>query len=217
MSSIRYRYHTAEFGKYDIHYRTLRDRQQFEDDLGEAKSLGISSASWPLFGVVWPAGEILARLMLNYDIDSRRILEIGCGIGLASLVLNERMANVSATDIHPRAGDFLQYNSQLNCGRHIPFFRTAWEDLQIKNHGVFDLLIGSDLLYEQVHPKSLSLFIKKYAKPRSEVIIVEASRGYYSSFRDRMNNLGYTVTELDDSVLYLGSEKFKGKILRFRK
>lgn len=217
MSSIRYRYHTAEFGKYDIHYRTLRDRQQFEDDLGEAKALGISSASWPLFGVVWPAGEILARLMLNYDIDSRRILEMGCGIGLASLVLNERSANISATDIHPCAGDFLQYNSQLNSGRHIPFFRTAWEDRQIECQGIFDLLIGSDLLYEQIHPKALSLFIKKYAKPRSEVIIVEASRGYGKNFRYRMNCLGYAVTEIQDSDQYLGMGNFKGKILRFRR
>ena len=217
MSSIRYRYHTAEFGKYDIHYRTLRDRQQFADDFGEAEALGISSASWPLFGVVWPAGEILARLMISYDIDSRRILEMGCGIGLASLVLNERKADISATDIHPCAGDFLQHNSQLNCGRHIPFFRTAWEDRQLDSPGIFDLLIGSDLLYEQIHPKALSMFIKMYAKPRSEVIIVEASRGYGKNFRYRMESLGFSVAELKDSYEHLGMQGFKGRVYRFRK
>jgi predicted nicotinamide N-methyase len=217
MSSIRYRYHTAEFGKYDIHYRSLRDRQQFADDLGEAQALGISSANWPLFGVVWPAGEILARLMASYDVDSRRILEMGCGIGLASLVLNERMADISATDIHPSAGDFLQHNSQLNSGRHIPFFRTAWEDRQLGNVGIFDLLIGSDLLYEQIHPKALSMFIKMYAKPRSEVIIVEAGRGFGKSFRYRMEGLGFAATEIKDSFQLLDMEEFKGKIFRFRK
>ena len=217
MSSIRYRYQTAEIGKYDIHYRTLRDRQQFSDDLGEARALGISSATWPLFGVVWPAGEILARLMVNYDIDSRRILEMGCGIGLASLVLNERMADISATDIHPCAGDFLQHNSQLNSGRHIPFFRTAWEDRQIEEIGIFDLLIGSDLLYEQIHPKSLSMFIKMYSKPRSEVIMVESGRGLGNSFRYRMKCLGYTVTELKGAYQHLDTKNFKGGIIQFRK
>lgn len=217
MSSIRYRYHTAEFGKYDIHYRTLRDRQQFADDFGEAEALGISSASWPLFGVVWPAGEILARLMISHDIDGRRILEMGCGIGLASLVLNEREANISATDIHPCAGDFLQHNSQLNCGRYIPFFRTAWEDRQLDSPGIFDLLIGSDLLYEQMHPKALSMFIKMYSKPRSEVIIVEASRGYGKNFRYRMESLGYSLKELKESYERLGMENFKGRIFQYRK
>lgn len=217
MSSIRYRYHTAEFGKHDIHYRTLRDRQQFADDLGEAEALGISSALWPLFGVVWPAGEILARLMTSYDIDSRRILEMGCGIGLASLVLNERMADISATDIHPRAGDFLQHNSQLNNQRHIPFFRTGWEDRQLESLGIFDLLIGSDLLYEQIHPRALSMFIKMYSKPRSEVIIVEATRGYGKNFRYRMESLGFSMTELKESYEHLGMDNFKGRIFRFWK
>ncbi len=217
MTSIRYRYHTAEIGKYDIHYRTLRDRQQFADDLGEAEALGISSASWPLFGVVWPAGEILARLMTSYDIDSKRILEMGCGIGLASLVLNERLADVSATDVHPCAGDFLQYNSQLNSGRHIPFFRTAWEDSRIEAIGIFDLLIGSDLLYEQVHPKALSLFIKKYSNPRSEILLVEGGRGYGNNFRYRMQSMGFLVSEIEGFSRSFDKGDFKGKILRFRK
>ncbi len=215
MSSIRYRYQTAEFGTFDIHYRTLRDRQQFADEHGEASALGISSASWPIFGVVWPSGEVLARIMATYDIYSRRILEMGCGIGLASLVLNERYANISATDIHPCAGDFLQHNTQLNNGRHIPFFRTGWQDDQIESHGIFDLLIGSDLLYERCHPKALSMFIKMYAKPKSEVIIVEAGRGFSRNFRFRMEALGYSFTELEAiSSLELGAE-FQGKVFRF--
>ena len=54
MSSLRVRYQTIEFGDNDIHVRTLRDRQQFSDSgSDEAEKLGVSPASWPLFGVVW--------------------------------------------------------------------------------------------------------------------------------------------------------------------
>ncbi len=177
MVALRYRYQTAEIGKRDIHYRCLRDKTQFDDLHGEAESIGISSASWPLFGLVWQSGEILAELMTDYRIDGLRVLEIGCGVGLASLVLNERHADISATDVHPSAGDYLQHNTQLNNGRHIPFFRTAWEDDQSEEFGQFDLIIGSDLLYERPHSKSLSMFIQHFAKPKSEIIIVEAGRG----------------------------------------
>ena len=43
----------------------------------------------------------------------KRILEVGCGLGLASLVLNERSADISATDYHPEVETFLKINTEL--------------------------------------------------------------------------------------------------------
>ena len=48
MTAVRFRYQTLEFGDVDIHLRTLRDRQQFDDPGGVAEALGISSATWPV-------------------------------------------------------------------------------------------------------------------------------------------------------------------------
>ena len=87
MSTLRYRYQTIEFGDIDIHLRTLRNRQEYSDDDGAAR-LGIHSSNWSLYGVVWATGEMLARLMLEHEIEGKRIPGAGCGIGLASLVLN---------------------------------------------------------------------------------------------------------------------------------
>lgn len=114
MTSLRFRYQTYEFDGTDIHAKTLRDNQQYADRNGEAARLGISSATWPLFGVVWPAGLALARLMSHYEIEDKKIREVGCGIGLASLVLNHRMADVTATDHHPDGRNFpkQQHRSQ---------------------------------------------------------------------------------------------------------
>ena len=60
MSDIRVKYQTIEFDKIDIHMRVLRDNQQFNDENDVAKKLGISSATWPLFGQIWPSGIVLA-------------------------------------------------------------------------------------------------------------------------------------------------------------
>ncbi len=84
----------------------LRDVLQFEDPDGVAGKLGISSAAWPIFGVIWPSGEVLANLMLDYQIKGKRVLEVGCGIALASLVLNQRDADITATDHHLPPGTF---------------------------------------------------------------------------------------------------------------
>lgn len=147
MSTLRYRYQTIEFGDIDIHLRTLRDRQEYSDDDGVAARLGIHSSNWSLYGVVWASGEMLARLMLEHEIEGKRILEVGCGIGLASLVLNHRDADITATDYHPNVEAFLEENTRLNNGRKIPFVRTGWGD-KLTELGEFDLIIGSDLLYE---------------------------------------------------------------------
>ena len=191
MSSVRVRYQTIEFGEIDIHVRTLRDNQQFSDDDGVAEQLGISSASWPLFGIVWDTGRVLANLMLDYDISGRRVLEVGCGIGLASLILRHRGEDITATDCHPDAEAFLVINQALNIGADIPFVRANWEagDCGL---GEFDLIIASDVIYEIDHVDALSGFIDRHAKPICEVIVVDPGRGQQGRFRKRMASFGYT-------------------------
>lgn len=216
-SPLRFRYQTAEFDDYDIHYRTLRDRQQFEDVDGLAESLGISSATWPLFGVVWPSGEVLARFMLNYDIAERKILEVGCGVGLASLLLNERMADITATDNHPCAEAYLQHNVDLNNGRKIPFLLQDWDDDTLEALSEYDLIIGSDLLYESNHANSLSAFIEQHALPNCEVVIVDGGRGHGGKFSKCMADLGYSHQQLSPEANSPLPDDYKGKINQFKR
>ena len=54
MTNVRLCYQTVEFGKTDIHLCTLRSKQEYSDPEGVAEKIGICSASWPIFGVIWP-------------------------------------------------------------------------------------------------------------------------------------------------------------------
>ena len=216
MSSIRVRYQTIEFDDVDIHVRTLRDRQQFSDDDGIAAELGISSATWPLFGIVWASGEVLAHLMSDFEIEGKRILEVGCGIGLTSLMLNQRCADITATDHHPEAGNFLKENVSLNNGDTIPFERTGWAD-DNDQLGEFDLIIGSDLLYEAEHAELLANFIDQHARKDCEVIIVDPGRGQHARFSKRMVGLGYSHSQnKPENTDYL-DQPFNGRVLRYQR
>lgn len=214
MSSLRIRYQTIELGDTDIHIRTLRDRQQYGDVDGIAEKLGISSATWPLFGVVWDSGEVLAHLMFDYEVAGRRILEVGCGIALASLVLNHRLADITATDHHPEAEQFLMENVKLNSGKTIPFVRTGWCD-EDSGLGKFDLIIGSDLLYERDQIELLAGFIDQHARQRCEVIIVDPGRGQQARFSKKMVGLGYAHSQSKPANADYLSEPFRGQILRY--
>jgi predicted nicotinamide N-methyase len=214
MSSLRICYQTIEFGDTDIHLRTLRDRQQFEDSDGVAEKLGISSATWSFFGVIWESGELLAHLMFDYEVEGKRILEVGCGIALASLVLNQRLADITATDYHPAVEHFLLENIKLNNGKQIPFFRTGWGDSD-SGLGMFDLIIGSDLLYERDHVELLSGFIDRHAKQQCEIILIDPGRGLHARFSKKMIGLGYSHSQRKpDSADYL-TQPFRGQILRY--
>ncbi len=190
MPKPRIRYQTLEIGHLDIHLRTLRDRQQFDDDEGHAERLGIGPANWSLFGVVWDSGQELAQKMLNYPIEGRRVLEVGCGIGLASIVLSLRDVDITATDHHPEVEGYLEHNVALNGGPAIPFVRTGWDD-ESSALTDFDLIIGGDVLYERGHPESLAGFIDRHARPACEVIIVDPGRHNSGRFGRRMSERGF--------------------------
>ena len=216
MASLRVRYQTIEFGDVDIHVRTLRDNLQYLDIGGVAEKLGISSAAWPIFGVVWASSEVLAHHMLDYKIEGKRILEVGCGIALTSLLLNHRSADITATDYHPEVESFLLQNTQLNQGRAIPFVRTGWGDTD-SGLGKFDLVIGSDLLYERSHTSLLSGFIEQHAKSECDVILVDPGRGHHANFSKKMVGLGFVHTQCKPANSDYLDQPFKGQILSYHR
>lgn len=214
MSALRFRYQTIEFDDVDIHLRTLRDKQQYLDADGVADKLGISSATWSLFGVVWDSSTVLAHLMFDFEIAGKRILEVGCGMALSSLVLNHRHADITATDYHPEVENFLLENVLLNKGRDIPFIRTGWAD-EDSGLGEFDLVIGSDLLYEGDHVGLLANFINQHARPQCEVILIDPGRSYHARFSKKMVSLGYTHSQSKPVAVDYLTQPFRGQVLRY--
>jgi predicted nicotinamide N-methyase len=202
-------YHTlrerlAIDGAADLVVRRLRDRQQFSDPLGEAERLGISSAAWPLFGLAWPAGLQLAACMAARPlVPHERILEVGCGLALASLVAHRRGGDVTASDCHPLAGAFLRRNARLNGLPPLAYRHGNWSTAagavalagRPEVEGGFDLIIGSDVLYERDEPGHLGAFVLRHALPRAEVLIVDPNRGNRAAFTRRMEAGGFTLVQ----------------------
>ncbi len=207
---------TLRFGGHDYRIRALSDLQQFADPQGLAERAGISSAQWSLFGQVWPAGRVLAQATSGFEIAGKRILELGCGLGLSSLVLQRRQADITASDHHPLAEEFLTYNAALNGMSTPAYLDLAWTLPQPKL-GRFDLIIGSDLLYERGQAEQLSNLVANHTHPTSEVLITDPGRGNSGAFTTEMLRQGFAVNEVrsafDDSDL----APFRGRLLSYRR
>jgi predicted nicotinamide N-methyase len=178
-----------------------------------AEQAGISSAAWPLFGLLWPSGHVLAHAMLAYEMEGKRILELGCGLGLASLVLHRRGGNITASDNHPLAAAFLQENLRLN---QLPAMKYEVGNWAQRNPalGLFDLIIGSDVLYDREQPEAVSQFVHAHSASDVQVLIVDPNRSNQAGFSRKMGLLGYSHTATRITALPDGSA-YKGQIHRF--
>ncbi len=209
--------------------RSLLDRNQFDDPQGEANRLGISSAAWPLFGLLWPSGAHLAARLAARPVQAgERILEVGCGLALASLVGHRRGADLTASDRHPLAGVFLAENLRLNALAPMKYRHGHWSaTLSQTQHAVdaglqalagrFDLIIGSDLLYERDDGGALARFIGRHAAPSAQVWIVDPDRGNRPGFNRHMGAQGFVLREERlDQVALLEVPAYKGRLLSYR-
>lgn len=211
-------------GAHSLVIRSLLDKQQYADPLGEAEAMGISSAAWPLFGLLWPSSMQLAAWMADRPlVPQERILEVGCGLALASLVSHRRGVDVTASDCHPLASSFLLENTGLNDLPPLTYRHGNWADAADAPvhdrhpivQGRFDLIMGSDVLYERDESGNLSGFIARHTQPTAEVLIVDPNRGNRSAFNKRMASEGFALEEIDLSHSLASGESYKGRLLRY--
>lgn len=198
--------------------RSLSDNQQYADPSGDAERAGICSASWSLFGQLWPASLVLAGAVGSINIAGRRIIELGCGLGLPSLVLQSRGADVTASDRHPLSEPFLDHNAVLNNLPLLPFLDLAWEPKDSDTDvGQFDLIIGSDILYERNHAELVAAVINRLASPTAKVLITCPGRGYRNRLSRLLRSSGFELTQTTMAFTEGEVPPYRGRLLCYRR
>ncbi len=137
----------------------------------------------PLFGSLWPSAEGLASYLVQKKLPLRgqRVLEIGCGLGLPSLLCARLGAQVETMDHHPGVASLLARNCQRNQLRALTFHLTSFQNTNTRL-GTYDLILGSDILYEpDLYPK-LEDFILRHSAQNCQIIIADPGRYAVSRF-----------------------------------
>lgn len=155
--------------------------------------------------------------MSDYQIEGKRLLEVDCGITLASLLLNHRHADITATNYHLKPETFFRQVVNSIMISPYPSFALGWGD-EDSGLGRFDLIIDSDLLYERGHAELLSNFINRHAKPHCEVIIVDPGRSHHTHVSRQMMSPGYSHSQSrPDNINYLAKTLPREQILRYQR
>lgn len=214
MPGYAVKHETVRVGDTDFLIRSLLDVQQYADPEGDAEREGVPEAGWGLFGKVWPSARVLALSMIDFDIAGKRILEIGAGLALSSLVLHHRHGNVTVSDWHPLGQAFLDENVRLNHMSPMKYRTGNWESA-ITDLGQFDLIIGSDILYERQQPEQIANFINRHAAPGCQIIIVDPDRGNRAGFCREMAARGYGFVARKAPLFLENGDSYKGRFLDF--
>jgi predicted nicotinamide N-methyase len=146
----------------------------------------------PYWAELWPAATALAAALP--DLKGLRVVELGCGLGLPSLVAAARGANVTATDWAEDAVELLRKNATRN-GLVVRTQVRDWTDPWPER---FDVALAADVLYERRNVEPLLERLRELA-PIAYVGL--AGRPYEAEF---LRSAGPS-TEIADRVVALGA------------
>jgi predicted nicotinamide N-methyase len=145
----------------------------------------------PYWAELWPAATALAAALP--DLAGLRVVELGCGLGLPSLVAAARGAEVTASDWAADAVELLRENAARN-GLTVRAEVRDWREPWLER---FNIALAADVLYERRNVEPLLERLHELA-PMAYVGL--AGRPYEAEFLRRAGS----VVELADRVVALG-------------
>ena len=131
----------------------------------------------PYWAELWPSAIALGRVVAARELDGARVLELGCGLGLPSVVAALRGAEVLATDWSDEALAVAALNAERN-GARIETARLAWADAAPAG-APWDLIIGADLLYERRNVDQLLALLPRLG---TDVLLADPGRPALGAF-----------------------------------
>ncbi len=156
----------------------------------------------PYYAALWPSAHALAEVLWEQrdNLPGKRVVELGCGLGMPAILAARLGADVIATDFHPDARHWCEANAAANnvaltfdvCDWSAP---PAWTP--------FDIVIGSDLIYERRHIPALATCISQLCAANGIVLIADPGRDGLAQFTAAMQSEGWHCELLPRKEIYV--------------
>ena len=149
----------------------------------------------PYWTELWPSAIGLSHYMVNHEASfyNKKVLEIGCGLGLPSLMAVKISAyNVLATDLVLDALNHVLINSNLNqLSQNLETKILDWTKCTIEEIMPFDIILAADIVYEErfVNDFTNLIFSLSTSECEKSVIIAEPCRQVASMMIEKMRNI----------------------------
>lgn len=167
----------------------------------------------PYWADLWPSARVLAGALLAEAGAGRRLLELGCGLGLDTTAALAAGFEVLATDYYEDAIHVARGNAARNVGKEPAVRMVNWRSWP-DDLGTFDVVIAADVLYEKEYAVLVGSCIARALAPGGEAIVADPGRLALPAFLEHLPTVGLTVTSTTVVPFAEGPVKQQVQILR---
>jgi predicted nicotinamide N-methyase len=150
-----------------------RDWEALRDEEGMAPGRPL-----PYWARLWPSAMVLAQALAeNPPGPGTRVIELGCGLGLPSIVAARTGAAVLATDGHSDAVAFAAHSLALNEQEATVVTADLTDDADaLVERGPFDLVLAADVLYTVPNGDAMLRIVPRLLEPNGELWLADPDR-----------------------------------------
>lgn len=135
----------------------------------------------PYWAELWPSGVALAAKIARDPgiVRSRRVLELGCGLGVTAVAALKAGADLLVTDYSPEALALCTLNALDQTGALPKTLRVNWRDPSSTLHATedaFPVVLAADVLYERRDVEPLLALVDRVVAPGGELWLAEPGR-----------------------------------------
>jgi len=148
----------------------------------------------PYWANVWESAVVLAEDLSLSDGRGLTLLELGCGLGLPSLVAARAGFQVTATDYEADALEGVRFNAARNGLGEIATRQLDWRSPPA-DLGLYDRVVAADVLYESHHPAALAAVITRSLTPDGMALVADPCRQKAAAFEPAARAAGLGVVK----------------------
>ena len=148
----------------------------------------------PYWAELWPSGLVLADRLARERLEGLRVVELGAGLGIPSLVAAALGATVLATDWYAPALEFVAVNAG-RLGHPVTTMFVDWRSPPdaLFDHEPFDLVVAADVLYEPRNAGPLAALLPRLVAPDGEALVADPRRPDSRPFLEALAADGWSI------------------------
>jgi len=145
---------------------------------------------FPLWAKIWPASWVLAGFLAEMPADqTKKIMEIGAGTGLVSIVAAAFGHNITLTESNPDALLFARANAHCNGCPQLPIMELDWNRPQLRD--TVDYIVASEVAYKKDDLRALLSLFNRCMKPGGQIFLAgemrKVSKDFYKQLETDFN------------------------------
>jgi predicted nicotinamide N-methyase len=154
----------------------------------------------PYWADIWASAIGLSEFILENKayLKGKKVLEIGCGIGLPGIVAARCGASVYMTDYLEDALQLAQLNWFSNTNEQGHFELMDWREPQA--HLKADIVLASDVAYEERAFQPLLSAFPNLVREKGEIWISEPNRAWAKPFFKTLDQKGWLAASKDYAI-----------------